>query len=136
MRSSVNLPANMVHVSLGDRSYDITIADGALSHTGEIVRRALGEKTRRLAIISNPKVYGHYGETVTKVLKRAGFETLKILIGDGERAKSLRTAERVWASLIADRFERGDGIVALGGGVVGDLAGFVAATFLRGIDYI
>jgi len=125
-----------VHVALDERSYDITIADGALSQTGEIARAALGDKTRRLAIISNPKVHALFGKTIERSLKRAGFATLTHLIGDGERAKSLRTAERAWGFLIANRFERSDGVIAIGGGVVGDLAGFVAATFLRGVNYV
>src|SRR5262249_44737105 len=125
---SMNPQSTIVHVSLDERSYDITIADGALSQTGEIARAALGSKTRRLAIISNPKVHALYGKTVERSLRQAGFATLTHPIGDGERAKSLRTAERAWGFLIANRFERSDGVVALGGGVVGDLAGFVAAT--------
>lgn len=128
--------SNIVRVALGERSYDITIAEDALSKSGEIARASFGKRTRRVAIISNPKVYDLYGKVVEKSLKRAGFATLTHLIGDGERAKSLRTAERAWAFLISNRFERSDGVVALGGGVVGDLAGFVAATFLRGIDYV
>jgi len=124
-----------VHVKLGERSYAITIAGGALTRTGELIRQALGAKTRRLAIISNPRVYGLYGKTVERSLRQAEFATLAHLMGDGERAKSLRTAERAWAFLIANRFERSDALVALGGGVVGDLSGFVAATFLRGISY-
>jgi 3-dehydroquinate synthase len=125
-----------VHVSLDERSYDITIESGSLSQTGEIARSALGDKTRRIAIISNPKVHTHYGKAVEKSLKRAAFTTLTHLIGDGERAKSLLTAERAWGFLISNRFERSDAIIALGGGVVGDLAGFVAATFLRGVSYV
>jgi 3-dehydroquinate synthase len=125
-----------VRVALDQRSYDIAIAGGALARTGEIARSALGARTRRIALISNPKVHAHYGRLVEKGLKRAGFDLLTHLIGDGERAKSLRTAERAWTFLIANRFERGDAIVALGGGVVGDLAGFVAATFLRGVNYL
>ncbi len=125
-----------VQVALGERSYDITIADGALARAGEIARSALGQKTRRLAIISNAKVFDLYGKAVEKSLKQAGFATLTHLIGDGERAKSIRTAESAWGCLIANRFERSDGIVALGGGVVGDLAGFVAATFLRGVQFV
>ena len=127
---------NKVHVALGDRSYDITIADGSLKNTGEITRTALGTKTRKLALISNPQVHHHFGKLVEKSLKKAGFITLTHLMGDGERAKSLKTAERAWSFLIANRFERGDAIVALGGGVVGDLAGFVAACFQRGINFV
>jgi 3-dehydroquinate synthase len=125
-----------VHVAFDERSYDITLADGALQQVGTLASAALGSKTRRVALFSNPKVHGLYGKTVEKNLKQAGFSVLTHLIGDGERAKSLRTAERAWGFLIANRFERSDGIIALGGGVVGDLAGFVAASFLRGINFV
>ncbi|MDX2032732.1 MAG: 3-dehydroquinate synthase, partial [Blastocatellia bacterium] len=125
-----------VHVALDERSYDITIEEGALARVGELARQALGPKARRVAILSNERVHGEYGRRVEASLKRAGIAAKTHLIGDGERAKSLRTAERAWAFLIANRFERSDAILALGGGVVGDLAGFVAATFLRGIEYI
>lgn len=125
-----------VHVALGERSYDITIASRFLERTGDITRVALGPKTRRLAIISNSRVHGFYGRAVEKSLKRAGFATLTHLIGDGERAKSLSTAEKALAFMIANRFERSDAVIALGGGVVGDLAGFVAACYQRGVNYI
>lgn len=128
--------SQFVQVALGERSYEITLAPGALQQTGTITRAALGQKTRRVALISNPKVHGLYGKAVEKSLKQAGFTVLTHLMGDGERAKSLRTAEKVWGFLIANRFERSDGIVALGGGVVGDLAGFVAAAFLRGVNFV
>jgi 3-dehydroquinate synthase len=131
-----NPQSRTVHVALDQRGYDITIADGALARIGEITRAALGDRVRRVAIISNSDVYRHYGQTVEKSLKQADFAALRHLIGESERAKSLRTAERAWAFLIANRFERGDGIIALGGGVVGDLAGFVAATFMRGVNYV
>lgn len=127
---------NLVHVALGERSYDIMIAEGSLKNAGEITRAALGAKTRKLALISNPRVHSQYGKVIEKSLKQAGFVTLTHLMGDGERAKSLKTAERAWSFLIANRFERGDAIVALGGGVVGDLAGFVAACFQRGIHFV
>ncbi|MEP7343502.1 MAG: 3-dehydroquinate synthase, partial [Acidobacteriota bacterium] len=128
--------AQLVNVALGERSYDITIVDGALKQVGEITRAALGIKTRRLAIISNAQVHGFYGKAVEKSLKQAGFATLTHLMGDGERAKSLATAEKALAFIIANRFERSDAVVALGGGVVGDLAGFVAACFQRGVNYV
>jgi 3-dehydroquinate synthase len=128
--------ARTVHVSLDERSYEITIADGLLAQAGEITRAALGPKTRRLAVISNAKVHSLYGRGVERSLKRAGFVTLTHLMGDGERFKSLRTAERAWSFLLEHRFERSDAIVALGGGVVGDLAGFVAATYQRGLSFV
>jgi 3-dehydroquinate synthase len=125
-----------VHVALGERSYDLAIGEGTLSRVGEIARAAIGGRARRIAIISNSAVDSHYGSQVVKSLKRAGFVALTHLIADGENAKSIRTAERVWTFLISNRFERGDAIIALGGGVVGDLAGFVASTYLRGMDYL
>jgi 3-dehydroquinate synthase len=125
-----------VHVGLDERSYDITLGAGALASVGAITRQTLGAKPRRVALISNAKVHNLYGHAVAKSLRQADFTVLTHLIGDGERAKSIRTAEGVWGFLIANRFERSDGIVALGGGVVGDLAGFVAATFLRGVRFI
>jgi 3-dehydroquinate synthase len=125
-----------VNVPLGARAYDITIADGALARAGELARDAFGERARRAVVISNPRVYASYGARLERGLRRAGFEVLQTLIPDGERAKSLRTAERVYSFLIERRVERGDGVIALGGGVVGDLAGFVAATYLRGVNYV
>lgn len=125
-----------VHVPLGERSYDIDIAWGGLERVGESARRAFGEKAQRVAIVSNPLVERLYGKRITKSLRAAGFQPLTHLIGDGERAKSIRTAERLWRFMIENRFERREGIVALGGGVVGDLAGFVAATYLRGIPFL
>jgi 3-dehydroquinate synthase len=132
----INPQSKIVHVALDERSYHIAIAEGGLSRVGEITRAALGDKARQIAVISNPVVDSYYGKEVTRSLKRAGFAALTHLIADGEPAKSIRTAERLWGFLISHRFERGDGIIALGGGVVGDLAGFVAATFLRGMDYV
>ena len=125
-----------VHVSLGERSYEITISEGALARAGEAARKAFGAKSRRVAIVSNPTVHRLYGRVVEKSLRQAGFQPLVCLIGDGERAKSLRTAERVWGFLIERRFERNEGLVALGGGVVGDLAGFAASAYLRGVPFV
>lgn len=123
-------------VSLGERSYGIAISAGVLGESGDLIREAVGGKAGRVALISNQAVHSLYGATVERSLRRVGLKTLTHLIGDGERAKSLRTAERAWSFLIANNFERGEAVVALGGGVVGDLAGFVAATLHRGVPYI
>ena len=121
---------------MADRAYRISIESGSLARSGETTRQALGSKPRRIALFSNTRIYALFGKTVERSLKNAGFVPLVHLVSDGERAKSIRTAERAWTALLASRFERSDAIVALGGGVVGDLAGFVAATFLRGISYV
>jgi 3-dehydroquinate synthase len=129
-------PEQTVPVPLGERSYAITIAEGALGRTGEIAREAFGPRVRRVALVSDRTVHRLHGSAVERALRRVGLEPLPCLIAPGERAKTLRTAERIWSFLIAERFERGEGLVALGGGVVGDLAGFVAATYQRGIPVV
>ena len=125
-----------VLVPLGERSYEIEIAGGALARVGEMARKVFGANARRVAIVSNSVVYDLYGAAVGRALRQAGFKPLVHLIGDGERAKTIRTAERVWDFLIENRLERREGLVALGGGVVGDLAGFVAATYQRGVPFL
>ena len=130
------IPERTVLVPLGERAYDITIAEGALQRTGAVTRQAFGPRARRVALVSDRTVHRLHGSVVERALRQAGLEPLPCLIAPGERAKTLRTAERIWSTLIAERFERAEGIVALGGGVVGDLAGFVAATYQRGIPVV
>ena len=125
-----------VTVKLKERSYTIQISAGLLDETGALARRAAGDKARQCVIVSNPTVDALYGRRVARSLSRAGFKARSFLVGDGERYKTLRTAESLYTFLIEQRLERSDLIVALGGGVVGDLAGFVAATYLRGIRFI
>jgi 3-dehydroquinate synthase len=125
-----------VTVKLKERSYRVQISAELLGQTGELARRAAGDKARHCVIVSNPTVDALYGHRVERSLNRAGFKTQSFLVGDGERYKTLRTAESLYTFLIEQRIERSDLIVALGGGVVGDLAGFVAATYLRGIRFI
>jgi len=125
-----------VLVRLGRRSYHILISAGLLDDVGQQARRCLGDRTRRAIVVSNPTVESSLGDRPYKSLARAHFEVHRFLIGDGERFKTLRTAESLITFLIERRIERSDVIVALGGGVVGDLAGFVAATYLRGIRLI
>ena len=105
-----------------------------MSHAGELLRKAgCGEK---VCIITNPTVAGLYLEPVQAALGRAGFKTTQILVPDGEEYKELRSLSAIYDQLISERFERSSSVLALGGGVIGDLAGFAAATFLRGIPYI
>jgi len=124
-----------VEVRLGERSYRVEIGGGYLDQTGELLESALGGSARQVAIISNRRVFDLYGTKVARSLKRSGYRVCSHLIGDGERYKSLKTAEAVYTFLINERIERKDVVLALGGGVVGDLAGFVAATYLRGIRF-
>jgi 3-dehydroquinate synthase len=125
-----------IAVKLGERSYRILISASLLDEAGLRTREAIGERARQAVIVSTPTVEALYGARVARSLRRAGLRTHRFLIGDGERYKTLRTAESLLTYLIQQRVERSDVIVALGGGVVGDLAGFVAATYLRGIRFI
>ncbi|PYT01599.1 MAG: 3-dehydroquinate synthase [Acidobacteria bacterium] len=117
-------------------SYDITIGRGLLVDSGSWAAAALGNRDSKLLIVSNRKVFGLYGETVRKSLKDVGFKIEVHLIGDGERFKSFRTLQDTLAALSEKGLTRTDAVVALGGGVVGDLAGFAASLHLRGIDLL
>jgi 3-dehydroquinate synthase len=102
------------------------------------IRRKLGqliplEAPRRVAIISNQRVFDLYGREVVRSLKAAGFKPLEWLMPEGERYKSFRILEKAVTFLSENRLERDDLVMALGGGVVGDLAGFSAAIYLRGL---
>ena len=125
-----------IAVKLGLRSYQVQISTTLLDEIGERARAALGAKAKHAVLVSNEIVDALYGARVLRSLTRADFKVHRFSIGDGERFKSLRTAESLFAFLIERRVERSDVILALGGGVVGDLAGFVAATYLRGIRLI
>jgi 3-dehydroquinate synthase len=120
----------------GGRDYEIEIGAGALARLGAVTRGAVGPAARRVAVISNPRVFALYGARASESLSAHGFTVAHWLMGDGERHKSLRTAERALEFLSAARLERSDAVVALGGGVVGDLAGFAAAVYLRGIAFV
>ena len=123
-----------VKVPLGDRSYDIQIRRKLLNGLGaECALLGLGA---RCAIISDSNVAPLYADSAVKSLNRAGFQTLIITVKAGETAKSMKSVDSCLNQLADHRLERKSFIVALGGGVVGDLAGFVAATFLRGISFI
>jgi 3-dehydroquinate synthase len=117
-------------------NYEIEIGVNALERIGKSARRSLSPHARRLAIVSNVRVFNLYGAVVVRHLRDAGFNVSHWLMGDGERHKNLRTAERALAFFSESKLERTDAVVALGGGVVGDLSGFAAAVYLRGISFL
>ena len=124
----------IVKVPLSNRSYDIKIGTGLLTRVGlECARLGLG---RQCAIISDRNVAPHYAKAAQATLASAGFSASLITIPAGETAKRLKVLESCYNQLAAQRLERKSFIVALGGGVVGDLAGFVAATYLRGLPFV
>jgi len=124
----------IVDVPLGSRSYKIQIGPGLLANLGkECAHLSLGT---RCAIISDTNVARRYAKTARGSLNQAGFASTLITVLAGETAKSLKSVQACYDQLAAHRLERRSFIVALGGGVVGDLAGFVAATYLRGIPFV
>ena len=120
----------------GGRGYSVEIGAGALAELGRVTRASLSADARRVALVSNPRVFALYGGRAVESLRAAGFDVAHWRMGDGERFKSLRTAERALDFLSASKLERSDAVVALGGGVVGDLAGFAAAVYLRGVAFV
>ena len=123
-----------VHVSLGNRSYAIKIAPGLLQKLGgECARLKLGD---RCAIITDTNVGRHFAKPVYESLLKAGFDPVLVTVAAGEKTKRIAVVEKCFDQLAAHRLERKSFIIALGGGVVGDLAGFVAATYLRGIPFV
>ena len=116
--------------------YDIQIGAGLIRSAGEWVKVCIGDRPVRIAVISNPTVFDLYGEAVEKSLTNAGFEVKVHLIGDGERFKNFRTLQRTLDFLGENQLTRTDAVIALGGGVVGDLAGFAASIYLRGIAFL
>ena len=123
-----------ITVELKDRSYPIMIKDGLLSEIGPRLRD-MGF-SGRVAVVTNPVVEGLYAVNVIGGVKEAGFDPVVVTIPDGEGAKTLEVASSIYDKLIDKKMERSNAIIALGGGVVGDIAGFVAATYLRGVPYV
>src|SRR5512147_271306 len=122
-----------VNVDLGDRSYDIEIG-ADLDRAGERLQGlGLG---RKMAVVTNPTVKNLYGARLIDSLKPAGFLVMSIDVPDGERSKSLDWANAIYTALLINGFDRRSALVALGGGVIGDLTGFAAATFMRGVPFI
>src|SRR5512147_237573 len=122
-----------VNVDLGDRSYDIEIG-ADLDRAGERLQGlGLG---RKMAVVTNPMVKNLYGARLIDSLKSAGFLVMSIDIPDGEHSKSLDWANAIYTALLINSFDRKSALVALGGGVIGDLTGFAAATFMRGVPFI
>jgi 3-dehydroquinate synthase len=123
-----------VDVALGDRAYDIVIGRGVLASLG--ARVAALRPGVRTAIVTDRTVAKHWLEPAERSLTEAGIPTSRIIVEEGEVSKTYAGLEKVSEALIAARIERNDLVIALGGGVVGDLAGFAAAILRRGVDFV
>jgi 3-dehydroquinate synthase len=124
----------IVDVALGDRAYDIVIGRGVLQSLG--ARVAALRPGVRTAIVTDRTVAKHWLEQAEGSLAEAGIPTSRVIVEEGEGSKTYAGLEKVSEALIASRIERNDLVIALGGGVVGDLAGFAAAILRRGVDFV
>ncbi len=120
-----------IRVELGDRSYSIYIGSGNLDEIGERLSRF--EFSPKIAIVSNPTVFDLYGKRVKGSLVKEGFEVSEVIIPDGEQYKNLDQVHSILTELLKLKFDRRSAVLALGGGVIGDIACFAASIYMRGI---
>jgi len=126
-----------VRVELGERGYVVRIGPGILAGLGAALRAVLGEGGSSVAaVITDENVAPLYGGCAIDSLRRAGYDARLVTVPAGDATKSLATASRLYDELAAARMERSSPVIALGGGMVGDLTGFVAATWLRGVPFV
>lgn len=123
-----------IHIKLADHSYDVRIGLGVLDELGAHCKRVgLG---KRALLVTNESVGNLYGHRAIKSLHEAGFEVGQTVVDDGEEHKTIGTVAALYDACVTSNLDRGSFIVALGGGVIGDIAGFVAATYMRGIRFV
>lgn len=123
-----------IQVGLGERSYPITIGSGVIAQIGAALKdRAVA---KRFAVISDDNVAALYGQQMQHSLQQAGVACELIVFQHGEASKNLSTIGRLASELAERGFDRGDGLLALGGGVTGDITGFLAAIYMRGIPFV
>ncbi|MBD2485984.1 3-dehydroquinate synthase [Aulosira sp. FACHB-615] len=123
-----------INVNLPQQSYEIAIAPASLDQLGQsLANLKLGQK---VLVVSNPTIFKHYGERAIASLKSAGFNVASYCLPAGERYKTLNSIQKLYDVALENRLERSSTMVALGGGVIGDMTGFAAATWLRGINVV
>ena len=123
-----------VDVALGERAYDIIIGRDVLSSLG--ARVAALRPGVRTAVVTDRTVAKYWLEKTEASLSAAGIATSRVVVGEGEGSKTYAGLEQVSEALISAKIERNDLVIALGGGVIGDLAGFAAAILRRGVDFV
>lgn len=132
IRSSVK----RIKVRLKSQSYDVLIASGLLRHAGREVRRLLPSRESRVFVVTSPNVRRRWGGPLEKSLQQAKLHYLVLEMNDGEPSKHLATVEQLAEQMVRAGADRKSLVVAFGGGVVGDSAGFLAAIFLRGVPVV
>jgi 3-dehydroquinate synthase len=131
-----DMPNVKIRIAGRDSAYKIKIGSGVLPDAGSWAAACLKRDSGRVVIVSNPTVFQLYGDVVEQSLIQSGFTVSRFPMKDGEVHKSFRTAEATLSAFSKAGLTRTDAVVALGGGVVGDLAGFAAAAYLRGIAFL
>lgn len=128
--------ADYLPVRHASGDYPIHIGTGLLAHLGDVVRTSDLPMGTQLLVVSNDVVYPLYGKTTVETLTAAGYDVVTCLIPDGEKHKTLDTVRLVYDALVACNIDRQGAVIALGGGVTGDIAGYAASTYLRGISFV
>ena len=126
--------ASIINVNLPQQSYEIAISPSNLDKLGE--QMALLKLGKKVLLVSNQTIFKHYGERAIASLKAAGFEVAEVTLPIGERYKTLNSVQKIYDTALENRLERSSTMVALGGGVIGDMTGFASATWLRGINFV
>ena len=122
----------VLEVGLGERSYPIWIGEGLIAEAGKRFDGVLS--SQRVMIVSNPTVAAHYLESLRQAL--TGFDVSEVLLPDGEAYKTLDVWQQIFDALLSGKHGRDTAIIALGGGVIGDMAGFAAACYQRGVNFV
>ena len=128
-----------IPVQLPNQSYDIVIASNGLTDLGLCIAAADPpwiKPRQKVLLVSNPEIFRHYGQLAIASLEKAGFQVDHCILPAGEQYKTLDSIQKIYDAALAHRLERGSAMVALGGGVIGDMTGFAAATWLRGIAVV
>lgn len=130
---------SVISVKLPQTPYDVVIAPDAIAHVGAWLTQRdhpLIKPGQKLLVVSNPVIFRHYGDRLVQSLEAVGYQVSTCILPAGERYKTLRSLQKIHAAAYETKLERKSAMVALGGGVIGDMTGFAAATWLRGIGVV
>ena len=130
---------SVIPVQVPGRSYDIAIAAGGLDELGtwaDGINRQSPQLGKKMLVVSNPDIFEHYGQRTLTSLHQAGFQAETCILPEGEPHKTLGSIQHIYDQCLKHRMERSSTLIALGGGVIGDMTGFAAATWLRGIQFV
>ncbi|MFT5444472.1 MAG: 3-dehydroquinate synthase, partial [Myxococcota bacterium] len=128
------VPLRKIRVALGDRSYPICIGSGMMDEAGPAIAKATGAS--QVVIVTVPNVGRRYGAALARSLRAAGLKVHRIEVPDGDSTKNLGQLAKLYEKFLEFGLDRSSAVVALGGGVVGDLSGYAAASYLRGIAFV